>query len=64
MTAHAVATVVLSVVMVGLGVAVLVRTLVAGGGPLSTGVLLGVLFCAAGAARLWLGRERREDPGG
>ena len=60
MSAHATATAVLSLVMVGLGVAVLVRTLAAGGGVLSTGVLLGLLFCAAGAGRLYLGR-RRDD---
>lgn len=40
-----------------LGVAMLVRTLTEGGGPLSTGVLLGVLFLAAGAGRLWVARE-------
>jgi multisubunit Na+/H+ antiporter MnhB subunit len=44
----------LSVVMVGLGVAIVVRTLAAGGGPLTVGVLLGLLFIAAGAARLYL----------
>jgi len=50
--------------MVGLGVAMLVRTVTAGGGPLATGVLFGVLFCGAGAARLWLGRRRAgEDDG-
>jgi hypothetical protein len=44
----------LSVVMVGLGVAIVVRTLAAGGGPLAVGVLLGLLFIAAGVARLYL----------
>ena len=33
---------------------ILVATLVAGGGPLSVGVLLGVAFVAVGAGRLWV----------
>ena len=45
-------------VMVVLGVAILVRTLSAGGGALSYGVLLGVLFVVAGSGRIWLARER------
>ena len=48
----------LSFVFVGLGVAILALTLANGGGPLSMGVLLGVLFVAIGVARLWLGRRR------
>jgi hypothetical protein len=43
-----------AVVILGFGVAILVVTLVNGGGPLSTGVILGVLFCALGAGRLYL----------
>ncbi len=39
-----------------LGIAVVVRTVAAGGGPLALGVVLGVLFVAAGAGRLWLQR--------
>jgi hypothetical protein len=35
-------------------VALLVRTLVAGGGAAATGILLGILFILAGAARLYL----------
>jgi hypothetical protein len=45
-----------SVAMVLIGVALLVSTLARGGGPLAVGVLLGVLFVAAGAARLYLAR--------
>ena len=52
---------VLPALMVLVGLAILVRTLVAGGGPVATGVLLGVLFCAAGAGRLWA-ESRREGP--
>jgi hypothetical protein len=44
----------LSVVMLCLGVAILVLTLVSGGGPLSLGILLGIAFVAVGAGRLWL----------
>jgi hypothetical protein len=49
----------LSVVMLGLGVAIIAVTLVGGGGPLSLGVLLGVAFLAVGAGRLWLASRMR-----
>ncbi len=48
------ATRLLSVAMVLLGLAMLALTVVRGGGPISYGVLLGVLFVAAGAGRLWV----------
>ena len=48
---------VLSALMVVIGVAIIVRTVVAGGGALSLGLLLGLLFVAAGAGRLYA--ERR-----
>ncbi|HEV7399061.1 MAG TPA: hypothetical protein VGN84_02205 [Solirubrobacterales bacterium] len=44
----------MSLVFVALGLALLVSTLVSGGGPLSVGVLLGVAFLAVGAGRLWI----------
>ena len=44
----------LSLVFLALGVLLLARTLAAGGGPLSVGVLLGLAFLAVGIARLWL----------
>ncbi len=44
----------LSILMIGLGVAIVVATLVGGGGPLSLGMLLGLAFVAVGAGRLWL----------
>ena len=44
----------LSVLMVGLGVAIIVTTLAGGGGPLSLGTMLGLAFVAVGAGRLWL----------
>ena len=51
-------TMLLSSVMVLLGVAIIVRTLAAGGGPLAIGLVLGLLFVAAGAGRLWAERRR------
>lgn len=51
---HQASTRVMSILMVLLGLALLVRTLAAGGGPAATGVLLGALFIVAGAARLYL----------
>ncbi len=51
-------TLVLSGLMVVLGVAIVVRTIAAGGGPLATGIVFGVLFVAAGAGRLWAERRR------
>jgi hypothetical protein len=44
----------LSVVMLGLGAAILIKTIAAGGGPLSAGILLGLAFVAVGAGRLWV----------
>ena len=59
---HAKATTAMSALMVVLGVAILVTTLAGGGGPLAVGVLLGVLFVAAGAGRIYVQRlGRREE---
>ena len=44
----------LSVLFVLLGVAIVVVTLVAGGGPLSLGFLLGLAFVGIGCGRLWV----------
>jgi hypothetical protein len=49
---------VLPVLLVLLGIAIIVRTIAAGGGPLAFGLLMGILFVAAGAARLALERRR------
>jgi hypothetical protein len=49
---------VFSVILVVLGVAIIVRTLVAGGGPLAFGLLMGLLFIGAGAVRFVLERRR------
>ena len=48
----------LSAVMIVIGIVMLVRTLAAGGGPLASGVILGLLFIVAGAGRLYLARAR------
>jgi hypothetical protein len=42
-----------------IGVALVVRTLSAGGGALATGLILGLLFVLAGAGRLYLRRLTR-----
>jgi hypothetical protein len=44
----------LSFFLIVLGVALIVRTLAAGGGALAFGLLIGVLFIAAGAGRLYV----------
>jgi hypothetical protein len=44
----------MSILMILIGIGLLVRTAIAGGGALATGVVLGLLFVAAGAARLYL----------
>jgi hypothetical protein len=51
------ATQLLSALMILIGVAMIVRTVAGGGGPVALGLLLGVLFVAAGAGRLYA--ERR-----
>jgi hypothetical protein len=51
---HRQTTVVLSTVLVLLGVAMIVRTIVAGGGAIAFGLLIGVLFIAAGLGRLYI----------
>jgi hypothetical protein len=49
----------LSILMVVIGVVLCIRTLAAGGGPLASGLLLGVLFVVAGAARIYVRRLTR-----
>ena len=57
---HRGATRVLSVLMIVIGVVILVSTIARGGGPLAVGLLLGVLFVAAGAGRLYVERQREK----
>ena len=47
---------VLGVLLSVVGVAMVVATLAGGGGPLALGFVVGVLFVALGAARVWLAR--------
>ena len=51
-------TYVLSSLMIVIGVAIVVRTLAEGGGALAIGLVVGVLFVAAGAGRLYAERQR------
>ena len=44
----------MSLLMIVIGVAAIVRTIIAGGGAVATGIVFGVLFIAAGGARLYL----------
>lgn len=43
-----------SVIIIGFGVAILAVTVARGGGPLSTGILFGIIFVALGSGRLYL----------
>jgi hypothetical protein len=52
------ATLLLPGLLVLIGVALVARTLEAGGGPLAFGLLMGLLFVAAGVGRLLLERRR------
>lgn len=55
---HRRATSATSAALVVLGVAMIVSTIARGGGVLALGILLGALFVAAGAGRLYLARGR------
>jgi hypothetical protein len=56
-SAHRGATLALSVVLLALGLAVLVRTAVAGGSALAVGYIIGVGLVVVGLLRLWLLRK-------
>jgi hypothetical protein len=43
-----------SVLFMAIGAVLIVATLVDGGGPASVGFLMGILFVAIGAGRLWV----------
>ncbi len=55
---HSTGTRAMSMVMVLIGIALLIRTLLSGGGATATGVVLGVLFMLAGGGRLYLQLRR------
>ena len=48
---------ILPAAMVLIGVAFIVRTLLGGGGPIAIGIILGLLFIAAGAGRIYVERS-------
>ncbi len=52
----------LSFAMIVIGVLLVVRTITAGGGGLALGIILGVLFMAAGGARIYLQTRQERDP--
>ncbi len=52
--AYGAATLILSSLMVVIGVGLIVRTAMLGGGVVSIGVIMGLLFVAAGCGRLWV----------
>jgi hypothetical protein len=56
---HRTATRLLSSIMVLLGVVLVILTIARGGGPVSLGTILGVLFVLAGVMRLRLERSVR-----
>ena len=56
---HRAGTQALSIVLLLIGIALIVRTIAAGGGAGALGIVLGVLFVAAGAGRLWVARRSR-----
>ncbi len=49
---------VLSALMIVLGIAIVIRTIAEGGGAIAVGLIVGVLFVAAGAGRLYAERRR------
>ncbi len=57
--AHRRLTMLSSIVLMLLGVAMIVRTVAADGGVFSLGILLGVLFVMAGAGRIYIARGAR-----
>jgi uncharacterized membrane protein HdeD (DUF308 family) len=61
-TVHRSGTVLFSVLMIAIGLALIGQTLGSGTSVLSARLLLGVLFLAAGIARLYLERKRSREP--
>jgi dipeptide/tripeptide permease len=51
---HRRGTIVLSCALILIGVAIVTRTIDAGGGVVSVGVLLGLMFLVVGGGRLWI----------
>jgi hypothetical protein len=51
----------MSLLMVVIGLVLVVRTIAAGGGVIASGILLGILFIAAGAIRLYVRLHGRAE---
>jgi len=49
--------------MLFIGIAIMVRTIAAGGGAVSFGIVIGALFVFAGAGRLWVMLHDSGDEG-
>ncbi len=60
-TVHRSGTILFSVLMIAIGLALIGQTLGSGTSVLSARLLLGVLFLAAGIARLYLERKRSRE---
>jgi hypothetical protein len=50
---------ILPALMIIIGVGLIVRTILGGGGPIAVGLILGFLFIAAGACRIYVERGMR-----
>ncbi len=64
MKAYSAAQVVLGGVLCAVGLAVVVTTLAAGGGPFAIGVLVGVGFAVLGGMRVWIATRGGRGPEG
>jgi hypothetical protein len=62
--AHRAGTLTLSLLMAAIGVALVVQAVSGHGGVLSTRLLLGVLFVAAGVGRMYVEKRRSGGGGG
>jgi hypothetical protein len=60
--AHRSGTLLLSLLMAAIGIGLIVEAFSAGGGAISSRLLLGVLFIAAGAGRVWVLWRRGARP--
>jgi hypothetical protein len=61
--AHRMGTFVLSLLLAAIGVALIVQAVDGGGGAVSTRLLVGALFVAAGVGRLYAERKRGRGTG-
>ena len=48
-----------ALIILGFGLAIVIVTIANGGGPLSTGVLIGILFTLLGAGRFYLSLRKQ-----